>query len=510
MNDESSPKRRKPTSGDDMPPVQTPTWALATEEDARTVDFEAPIASSKDADAQPLSRLYRTAALAIPEADDSASRRIFVMLEGVMSMHPKIADAHDPFGPMVVMGNSRSAIPSDFRGHVDVLTELARRASNPVLRARISDVCWILDRKRAALSNAAIASYLDIVHEIECGGLVQRFAKGDRLLTHHVRDTTKRALQIGRAIGWDKPEVLKARQLAMDLRNRAVRQGSAIALHQFSSLDIEFELSPPQNVAAEIEGVLATAPSDADVHNIVSLWRLAASAYHYAKMPTDKARCQLQAAERLAAEAARPISAMLAAHFLSEAIAQLSGVPGAKDRRNALRHQLIDVQSRVPDEMTTFSQGMDLREFAENVQKQMEGQSLRDKLFLFATIDRSPDLATLVADARKSIREHPLMSLFGTEHMDREGKVVHRTEALDPKGDDDAPAVRQQISQAESIRRTIDTGGGRSSRHARPSSRTTTFPKTFSLPYYSIVHSYRENCSVPLRAPSPGTFRVIL
>src|SRR5260370_31762353 len=63
----------------------------------------------------------------------------------------------------------------------------------------------------------------------------------------------------------------------------------------------------------------------------------------------DKYRCQVEAAEVMAAAAERLFagqgerqgSAMQASHIMSNAIAQLHGVPAARARRTALRHWLI-------------------------------------------------------------------------------------------------------------------------------------------------------------------------
>ena len=46
-------------------------------------------------------------------------------------------------------------------------------------------------------------------------------------------------------------------------------------------------------------------------------------------------------------------SAMLGAQFLAEAIAELHGVPGKKDRRKELNHLLIDVQANISEESNT-------------------------------------------------------------------------------------------------------------------------------------------------------------
>ena len=71
---------------------------------------------------------------------------------------------------------------------------------------------------------------------------------------------------------------------------------------------------------------------------VVDLWRLTAQAYHRAKRDDDRYRCQSEAAEQMVAQATVTTSAMLASELIANAIAELHGVPSAKARRLALRH----------------------------------------------------------------------------------------------------------------------------------------------------------------------------
>jgi hypothetical protein len=113
------------------------------------------------------------------EPPDTPANRAFVMLSALAGMHFKPDERNEPFGPMVVFADGRrSAVPSDFRAHVDLLAAMAERVSRPVLRARLSDVCWLLDRKRGKLALAAIAAYTDTVQKTDDGKLKYRFASG--------------------------------------------------------------------------------------------------------------------------------------------------------------------------------------------------------------------------------------------------------------------------------------------------------------------------------------------
>lgn len=441
-------------------------WAHATAADLENCDFEAPIAGSLSARCQELSEAYcraGNAAGAIADDLKTAESRLFVMLSAVTGMHFKAHEREEPFGPMLVIPDGRrSAIPADFReGHIDLLTESAMRAQNPVLRARLADSGWLLDRKRGKLGSAAITAYVDTIEAIEAGTLKFPYKDSVGALEPDAGDMLRRALHIGRSIGWDKTEVLRARAATIRLRDRAMASRSGVAMLGFAELDLDLGVSDPAAVAAGIESMLATSETD-DVHLICSLWRLAARGYHLTKRDSDKYRCQTAAAESMVVESerlfagkgARQVSATLASHMMVSAIAQLNGVRTAKDRRVALRHRLVDMQAHISDEMPIYSQQLDVSDLAVGVQAAMGNGALVDQLFRFALISISPDPAALVNAAEQSIRANPLSTLFAAVHMDREGKTVHRSES-GGFGEVNESTLRQRIAADESLRRNL-------------------------------------------------------
>jgi hypothetical protein len=146
---------------------QAPPWTEATLADLDGLDFEAPIAQSRSADSQALSDLYRGAAGAERAAVPAV--RIFSMLGAVTGMHFKLREPNEPFGPMFVFEGRRSAISDDFRGPpaLDLLAVMTDRAQNHVLRARLADVAWLLDRRRGPLAATAIAAYVEVVEKAD-------------------------------------------------------------------------------------------------------------------------------------------------------------------------------------------------------------------------------------------------------------------------------------------------------------------------------------------------------
>ena len=126
-------------------------------------------------------------------------------------MHLKAHEREEPFGPMLALADGRrSAIPADFRdGHVDLLEEMAMRSVNPLLKGRLADVCWLLDRRRGRLGGVAMTAYVDTIEGLELGTLKFPFGGNSRALEHGARDLLRRTLHIGRTIGWDKPEIFE-------------------------------------------------------------------------------------------------------------------------------------------------------------------------------------------------------------------------------------------------------------------------------------------------------------
>ncbi|MBP1859783.1 DUF4209 domain-containing protein [Rhizobium herbae] len=440
-----------------------PFWLTATLDDIQAVAFETPIGDCDSSDCGVLSTEFSKATDACKQRNDPASEpdaRVFAMLQAVTNFHFRPTDRNAPFGPMMIMGDRRSAMPEDFRGDpIAVLSYAAANSKNPVLRARLADVCWLLERKRFQLGRIAISAYLDVLKGLAEGELKERFGRDEPLLGLAARDVLRRALSIARPIGWESEEAVAARTLLVDIRTLAATQGNPVPAHWFFEMDLDFGISDASTIAGAIEAYLLSGLVEPGSHIIVELWRLAARAFHSAKDEQGKYRCATAAAEALVDEALKHSSAMLGSHWLSEAISEYHGIPGKKDRRTELRHKLIDVQSGIADEMSSFSQPMDLSEIAAEVEQQLDGLDLLDALMIFADLEQSPTPEKLSEDARRSISEHPLAALMGASFHDEDGKVIHKSPGGGFGDGDNLGAVRTAIAQQESIRRSIHAAG---------------------------------------------------
>ena len=322
--------------------------------------------------------------------------RVISMLAAVMGMQFRPNEPNDPFAAMVVWADGRrSAIPADFRGAIDALAEMAGRAQHPVLRARLADLCWLLDRKRGVLGVNAATAYVEVVSKVDAGTLKFQFdEKGTGALRHEARDLLKRALFIGRGTGMEKNGPSEAQKLVAILRMRAIEKQQTRPALMFGRMDLHFGISDAAQVGKDVEKLITNLPAESDDHTTVELWRLSARAYHLAKLDGGRNRCQSTAAELLVKMALRQPSAMMAAHTLTEAIGELHGVPSSKDRRKELKHLLVDIQAGIADEMSAFAHPMNFGDLANEVERRVQQPTLLDKLFVFAALSQSPKSGT--------------------------------------------------------------------------------------------------------------------
>jgi len=449
-----------PTESEAKNPAPQPaSWTLATLEDLNHADIDLPIAGLKTTYDNAYQRAYSEASSEDATKDEEAvqaQRRVYLMMGAAMSMHLRADNTKQPFGAMAVFADGRrSAIPEDFRGSpLDALSEAAVRVKHPMVRARLNDVCWLLDRKRSHHARAAIATYIDLIDLLESGEFTTLLGQEvTGALCPDGQEFMSRALALSRGIGWDSDEAVRAKKRLADLQSAAMAAQKHVAILWFYDMDLRFGVSDAARIGGTLEEL---ASKTAEPLQRLDLYRSAARAYHSADDAQAQHRCKIAASDCLVTQAEfAEKSPMMASHFLSQALVELHGVPKVRDRTTALRHKLIDAQAGISDEMSSFSHPMDLTRIIEQVKKNIEDLDLKGLLFFFALMERSPDPEKLAEDAKRSIERHPLSSLISSSHHDSDGKVVFRTDGAGTGGDGVTPEMLVQIARAEGLRRQI-------------------------------------------------------
>ena len=429
-------------------------WLLATADDFAAADPDMPVATTNCVDCRALSDIYKQAAKNAEERQELAQQRVFAMLGAVSSFYFKPHEPEEPFGPAIQFGDRRTAQPSDFVGAPAItLAGQVECFRNPAIRARVADLVWLLDRKQASAASAAIDAYVELVISV-CNG-DKNFRDGENAIDSvEIAEHLRRAVQIGKAIGWERENAKRLRDLIASVRATAATQGKRGNFRRLATLDLDYGISEPSVIAAEAE---ALAKAESDLHIRHALLHLAGRAHRRAKAQADCDRCLLEAAECLASIAIGGAElAMFQTHWLEQAIGEMQRLPSTKERRRQLKHQLVDAQSRIADEMSHFSHTEDFSDIVTAVRAAVSGKPLMQALRALALVTVAPDPQQLEKEAREMIAAHPLSSIFAATTYDATGKPVHRDKGMDGSENE---GVQRKIAENERFRRSAVAQG---------------------------------------------------
>ena len=447
----------EPQDGGADTPRSAPRQLSIDVEDFRSFDVNAVVGTERAATYYQLHTLY---ASEIGVEDESARSRAAFTVASLLSMFMRDEDPNNPFGPMFVFNTGRSANISDFRHHQDVVRFLADNARHPLIKARCADIYWLFRRSEREYAQMAISGYLEAVDRVGNSSVDLDFAADQGRLHPDVKKYVARALQVANGLRKQKPDISALHAICKSLFKEALVRGEAHAVLAYGKLCLQYDVFNPGELARAIEKFVSGKYDTSDSHLRVEAWRLAASCHHHARDETERYRCQSEAAEELARHALEGASsAMVSASFLMDAVRQLQGIPGKRERRAQLKEKLLQVQSSVGEEMSTFSHEIDLREVIEDTNGKFSDHSLFDQLMAFAVLDLSPDPDELNAKAKEMIRGHPLSSLFPAVILDRDGKVIEKAEGGISVGEISDSATSHQIEQTDHLRRHLIVSG---------------------------------------------------
>ncbi|MBU0801525.1 MAG: DUF4209 domain-containing protein [Alphaproteobacteria bacterium] len=376
----------------------------------------------------------------------------YTLISRILQIHARFDDTADPYGPMFVLNDRRSMIPSDIDyAQAIELAKAASSFSNAGIRARIADIAWLCNRRDRETAELAIRSYIEAVNLVKTGTAKHEFDSGSGLGRCSVK-LLQRAFQISHAIKGKKhydPELVKALQ---DIVDHALSKRQANLYFWTMELAYNYGIGDrkahPQHVesAAYWEGT----ESNWAKH----LLELAANSYRSLRKADDENRCWISIAEKSVEISGAGASSMYEASWLMTAIEELRRArgPEAKQRTEELRKRLRDVQENVHFELGIHSYELDFTALAQKSLARVKDLTWGSVLAQFACLSRSPDPEELKEEARKALFEDPLSSLVSSQKMDREGKIVSRVPSMLDEND---ISIMDKISQVETHRRYI-------------------------------------------------------
>lgn len=377
---------------------------------------------------------------------------VWCLLSVLTSMHFKPSDSKEPFGPMFVMEDCRSAIPSDITDEsLNALSEWVPEIEDAELRARVADVLWLRRRKPDFIKisvEAYIKSALNLEdpgHWTACAERIQRALRLSSLLRRQepkiFESVTKYMEDIICKYDGKDPLFLSIKLMKL--------------LCEFGCGDAEqyYDLSCKIGKQAQIDGVW---------HKAEGAWQVAEEWASQLKDNEKRNNALSGLAETLAERAMKGDQGLASSKFMQQAIEVYRRVPSSKERRSELYEQLREYQKNSLEQMQKIEgPRVDLTESVEASRKAVSGKSFEDAIFNFAfQIARPPKYDDIKQQAKENSKKFVFSSIVGSVHFDKDALVVAETPAmLGIEEGEDGKAIWSEMLRTIGIHHGLDVQG---------------------------------------------------
>lgn len=458
-----------------------PIFKFCSAEDFAASGLDAFLTDQADADDYALGNALRAEERRANAAGDGVRARVFGLMAGLMSLHMRVDDPAEIFGPVLVMGTRRSMIPSDVRGpQTDVLAGQVAHLPHPSVRARVGDVAFLNSRRHHAAGRAAMDAYC----ELAVGRLDGTFSSsipGVELGLHDVVEPIKRSLQLA--------GLLQRRSAVPDNVSAAFWRAWDAALNderyvqfvEVAGAGVATGLISPADAARDAEALAVAAPEGTYPEAVKRAWNFAA--HNLARLgDKDGAnRCARAAVEQTLKMRDQCGGALARADWTKDAIGELRQIPGTSARVKELMEEMRHLQLAAQDEMASFEVPMDLSAERADAIRVFEGLSLPEAFVELILLVEPRNADELMATARKDAAGSIVETMFAASYRDTEGKEIGRiaAPAVEGEPDDDwlkatcirhMSFIRHQIVMGylEPARRTISSRFTVEDRHFEP------------------------------------------
>ena len=396
---------------------------LATLEDFAHINPASIMVMSNSLHFHTLEHVFRVAAQTAENAGDAAAFRAYNVLAIVCSYHFD-PSRPDTFSPQIIIEGKRSLIPSDYLGEQqDVLIQVAEQIDHPLLRARIADSCWYVNRRLHAVASLAASSYLDAVELFFKGELLDQF-ESDSAMPFKVVNLIDRAFAIYASAGKRNEIPDSAKQVLKLAYETAKDNECLVAFVKLSSIAQECGLLEWQEIAVVAEALAQATKDKLYAEAVKRVWLYAASAYLRVDDRESAVRCRVSAVEQTLRMRDAIGTAMAKASWTRKAIGEFRAIGGMAERIELLKKELQKHEEDSLSEFGSFSMPLDLTDERRATIEEFEQLDVHEMLLRLAFTCRAPDKIALHKNCLERRDTDVFSSMVGKFYVDDRGKVI--------------------------------------------------------------------------------------
>ena len=473
--------------------TETPVVELAAFE---ACEIDAPTAAVDQVSMPAISIAYGHASAAAA----SPAKDVYLLLSAIAGIHLRPSEPGNKFGPGAQRADLRTMIPSDIRGpQVDVLETVLPKIRHPAMRARVADVVWTSDRRKASVARVAIDAYCDCIEGLMSGSLKAMVPIDGRNLID-AQTPAHRALQISSAT--KKRSAPHSDRLISALKNlyrQALQEAQPVIFSRLAQLCVDYGPIEKRQAAVDLEAVADANPTLVP-HAVLTALDYAGFLYGRTGDAESERRCQLGAVYQMLRMRDQCGQAGAKASWVMDALMRLRQIKceEAAALEEQLEPELRRLQRASMLEMGTFV--VDISDPAERdrILGLFAPMDLSTALQSFAFLATSPEVDDLKAHARARAEREPFSGMMGGKHVDDEGRTIVNTSDAGT-GEPPEDWYLRMISQAESHRRAdvvansidpvrlqISEPIAIEDRHVRPIVGSSPFVSRLQAPLYAL------------------------
>ncbi|MDQ3743236.1 MAG: DUF4209 domain-containing protein, partial [Acidobacteriota bacterium] len=391
-----------------------------TKEDFFSVGWPEVIAGCEDKECAYFSSRLATRARDAEEAGDTKAGQVLALLSSLTSMYLKLDSPEEPFGPMMVFHDRRTAIADDFdEKQLDLLADVVAEVGDPELRARIADVLW-LRRRDHRMAELAVSSYIESAKRLE-----------DPERWVGTVDRLQRAMQIAAMLGRNSSPFKAVTEHIEGVLDAYKGEDPLFMSARLMSILLDRRVGDHTRYAALAEKLASRAEDAGDWHRARECWSVKARWHFLGKDQEGARQAKLAEAETYVKEAeahlsGSPPSYMMASAFLQQAIEAFRRAGGAGERIEELHRTLLEYQQRSVSELIPYSADVDITDIVRAAIDHVKGKALFDALMSLAMIGNPPKVDHLRAQAEDNKKRFVLQNIIPRTYLNAMGRVIAR------------------------------------------------------------------------------------
>ena len=375
------------------------------------------------------------------------------LLAIIASMRLKTSSINEPFEPLYIdyQRNQRSLLPLDLtENDLSFLESVLPEVNDSWLRARIADVLWIGRKPRVPkFAHIAIDAYSE--HEIEFDTWI-----------FDVKKCYARAIALCRQIkDFDRHSRIQKKLIKEAIKSDSKDFGLIVQVCKLLN-DLALDATHEKAIAENLIRISELCRKKEDYILARDCLSIAAIKFTQLKQEGEKTDCLFQFAACFEEEAdnIKGSQSFFANLLYSQATQAYRRIPrtrrkplGVDEKINSLKLKISDTGVASLKDMAVIKTPVeDGRQMVEEAQKHVSEKELaRDAVLYFTGVFGGFQRDKLFQDAKINMRSYLFMSLFGSTHLSRDGRVVARVPPASLSSDDESVNAKVVEKNALSI-----------------------------------------------------------